>query len=215
MIITKMSIDAKELGDPASSIWEQTVAKKVPLYPTPVAMQPSKYIVGKWKDGEFGMTTALGVQALHNGDEIAFRLEWESDDGKQTIRDNDDFPDAAALMFPFKEDATLMSMGSEDNPVNVWHWKAHHPEVAPSNVITGIGTSEVVEKGAVITQASYQQGRWQLVLRRKMNLFSSEAPAIQFITGNKLKVAFAVWAGSNSERGGLKSFSPNWLEFEL
>ncbi|MBK7728232.1 MAG: hypothetical protein IPJ33_06975 [Gammaproteobacteria bacterium] len=215
MQLEEVSIDNTELGNPDSALWAKTLARKVCAYATPVAMQPSKYIQGKWRDGEFGQTAELGVQALHNGDEIAFRLEWQADIKTTVTADNDEFPDGVALMFPFNEDAPLMTMGSDKQPVNVWHWKADQPKVVRSNVIFGLGTSEVVEQGIVTASEAYRAGRWQVVLRRKMNYFSSQYPSVQFVSGGILKVAFAVWAGSNRERGGLKSFSSHWLEYEL
>lgn len=85
------------------------------LVPTPVGLQRSKYIFGKWRDGQFGQTSALGIQAVHDSAELALRLEWECEQPAATVTDNDQFAGAAALLFPLSEASPLM-MGAEGAP---------------------------------------------------------------------------------------------------
>lgn len=218
----KLDISAGELANPDAQIWQQVTSQKVSLMPAPVAMQPSKYIVDKWQDGDFGKVSELGVQTVHNGDEVAFRLEWQQDHPALTRTDNDEFLDAAAILFPLSENTSLM-MGLKDAPVNIWYWRADQEDTAQNNVANGIGTSMVTEQGNIKISAHHQQGHWSVVFRRKLKtpeLIASESSsrndrAAQFAIGDTLKTAFAIWSGGNQERGGLKSFSPIWLEITL
>ena len=46
-------------------------------------------------------------------------------------------------------------------------------------------------------------------------MLAAEAESIQLRVVEPFKVAFAVWEGSNGERGGIKSFSPSWHDVTL
>ncbi len=219
MLATRVTVDALEFDDPDSTLWQQVTAQKVSLLPAPVVMQSSKYIAGKWQDGEFGKVSALGVQALHNSHELAFRLEWEDSSQDLAGQDNDEFADAAALLFPLSanpnQDSTSLLMGLEGAPVNIWHWRADHPDHARNNVAAGIGTSTVTAGGGIGTKALYRQGRWSVVFRRALQLDHITTDSVEFTVGQTINMAFAVWDGGNAERGGLKSFSPTWQPVTL
>ncbi|MBT4518607.1 MAG: hypothetical protein HOC23_01270 [Halieaceae bacterium] len=210
----RFAVEAQTLENPDAGIWKQITQQKIALVPAPVGMQPSKYIIGKWKDGDFGKVSALGIQAIHNGRELAFRLEWDDENPDEERKDNTHFPDAAALLFPLTENASVF-MGGENDPTNIWFWRADRPDAARNNVATGIGTSRVTEEGAIATRAVHSDGRWRLVFRRTLVTANADEQEAQFRVGEKINLAFAVWEGSNAERGGLKSFSPNWLEVTL
>jgi DMSO reductase family type II enzyme heme b subunit len=197
--------------NPDATLWGDAMAEKIALVPAPVVMQPSKYIQGKWKDGDFGRTAEVSCKAVHNGKDIAFRLEWAAATPKQSRDENTDFPDAAALLFPLTKNASLI-MGSENGPVNIWYWRADRPQAAKSNIATGIGTSQVVEEKAIACAARHKDGRWSVVLTRAMTAGENAA---RFSAGSKVNIAFAVWEGANSERGGLKAFSPQWISATL
>ena len=215
MLAKRLDIDAESLGDPEAAHWSRFTARKVALVATPVGLQNSKYILGKWVDGQFGQTGALGLQAAHNGSELAFRLEWECATRSDVPLDNDQFADAAALLFPLSESAPLI-MGADGAPVNIWHWRADRPKAARNNVAAGIGTSRLTNTGpAITTRAVHQHGRWFLVLRRALVVNPPAPEAVQFEPGQNHKVALAIWKGSNAERAGLKAYSPEWVELEL
>lgn len=211
MLAKRVSAQKSTLLNPDATVWGGAVAEKIALVPAPVTMQPSKYIQGKWKDGGFGRTAEVSCKAVHNGKDIAFRLEWAAASPKQNRVDNNDFPDAAALLFPLTKDASLI-MGAETGPVNIWYWRADRPQVAKSNLAMGIGTSKVVEEGAIASAARHKGGRWSVVLTRAMAVGENAA---LFAAGGKINIAFAIWQGANAERAGLKAFSPQWLATTL
>ena len=66
MLAKRLDIDAESLGDPEAAHWSRFTARKVALVATPVGLQNSKYILGKWVDGQFGQTGALGLQPLRS-----------------------------------------------------------------------------------------------------------------------------------------------------
>lgn len=217
MLAKRVDVGAEELGDPAAAMWERFSARKVALVPTPVGMQPSKYIIAKWRDGEFGHTSAAGLQAAHNGQDLAFRLEWECEKPVAKIDDNDQFADAAALLFPLSDDAPLI-MGMEGAPVNIWYWRADQPKSGLNNVADGIGTSRLTSSPLITTRGAHADGRWTLVFRRVLSA-PPGAPAVggvaQFEPGRDYRLAVALWSGANSERAGLKAYSPVWVELSL
>jgi steroid C-25 hydroxylase gamma subunit len=210
VLARKTAIDLKTLDDPDAAAWSGADGASVELAPTPLALQPSAYLAKTERARPVGRVKQVRVRSLHDGSQIAFHLEWEDAAREDTIADNDAFPDAAALLFPLREDAPLMTMGSEEKPVAAWHWRADRPEHARCNVAQGLGTTRVVDEGSVATTASWREGRWRLVFRRPLRVPGAENEVIQIEVGDTLQVAFGVWEGGNGERGGLKSFSPGW-----
>lgn len=213
----RVDVESGVLGNPGAPLWAAFPARKVALVPAPVGLQPSKYVQGKWRDGQFGHTRSAGLQAAHNGQELAFRLEWVCEQRADGGKDNDQFADAAALLFPLTEASPLM-MGAEGAPVNIWYWRADRSQAAHNNVAEGIGTSRLTSSPLIATQAAHGQGRWALVFRRALAV-PAAAPAsasvVGFSPGGSCRAAVAVWSGAGAERAGLKAFSPEWVELEL
>ncbi|HLS82456.1 MAG TPA: ethylbenzene dehydrogenase-related protein [Steroidobacter sp.] len=214
MLAKRVDFQVESPGDPGARIWERFPARKVALTPTPVGLQNSKYILGKWRDGDFGRTSAVGLQAVHDGAELALRLEWECEQPVASVDDNDQFADGAALLFPLSEASPLI-MGAQGAPVNIWHWRADRPTVAHNNVADGIGTSRITRSTLITTRAAHASGRWTLVFRRELVAGPPDAELAAFEPGRTYRVALAVWCGANAERAGLKAFSPEWVELSL
>ena len=210
MLARKITVDAEAMRDPGSSVWRGARADHIALTGTPLGLQPSPYIIVSRADRPVGRIKELRVKVLHNGEEVAFCLDWTDPERNSEISDNTDFPDAVALLFPIKEDAPLITMGAEEQPVNAWYWRANRPDRARSNVAAGLGTSRVTDESAITTMARYSGDRWKIVFRRRLRVPAARDEAVQIEPGQPLKVAFAVWDGANGERGGLKSFSPSW-----
>jgi DMSO reductase family type II enzyme heme b subunit len=72
-----------------------------------------------------GGVTALRVRAMHDGEWLAIRLEWEDASADREVGVAT-FRDAVAVGFPVREAATLPSpfMGDAEHPVNIWQWSA-------------------------------------------------------------------------------------------
>ena len=201
-----------ELIDPAGSDWRNAPVTQLTLNPTPLTAQPSVYILSKWKTIDYGVTNAVSVQALHNGDGIFFRLRWDDDTDNDDIRDTDQFTDAAAVLFPVNEDAPLTSMGSPQQPVNAWYWR---PDMETPQSVTAQGTSttrRTVDPN-LRSQGEYASDAWAVVIGRALR--SEGDGYVQLQAGATAKVAFAVWQGSNQERAGLKAVTLEWQPLEL
>jgi DMSO reductase family type II enzyme heme b subunit len=214
MKVASRSIKAAELAEPDASIWQTVQDEVVTLIGVPVGLQPSGFIIGDWIDKKFGQTPEVQVRALHNNEVIALRLEWADPSPDLDIDDNDHFPDGAAVLFPFKDDAPIISMGSVEQPVNAWHWRADRKGVARNNVAAGFGSSRVTKGAQITTSARYHNGHWQIIFMRPLQVAGVDT-TIQLSPGQATKIAFAVWEGSNGERAGLKAFSVEWHELIL
>lgn len=69
--------------------------------------------------------TALQVRAIHDGERIGFRLDWDDPDVNDLTVRVDDFRDACAvLLLPAGADQALRPMGSATTPATLLHWKA-------------------------------------------------------------------------------------------
>lgn len=215
MLAKRMGEGLEVLGDPLAGLWGRFAARKVALMSAPVGLQGSKYVLARWAQGQFGHTRAAGLQCAHNGQELAFRLEWECEQPVASVLDNDQFADAAALLFPLTEAAPLM-MGTEGAGVSIWHWRADRPEAARLNVAEGIGTSRLTKAAApVVTRSVHRGGRWAVVFCRGLEVRPPAAQGVRFAAGGRYRVAVAVWSGAHGERAGLKAFSPEWVDVEL
>jgi hypothetical protein len=68
----------------------------------------------------------VNVRAVHNGREIAIRLEWEDSEVASNFIRSEDFVDGAAIQFSVSEEQPHFTMGEKGKPVNIWHWRIDH-----------------------------------------------------------------------------------------
>jgi hypothetical protein len=97
-----------------SELWVNATAVEVPLS----AQNISKPILLETK------VKSLTLRALHNGSQIAMRVEWADDTQDDHMVRAQDFRDAVALQFPLVEGQPYFCMGQAGGDVNIWHWKA-------------------------------------------------------------------------------------------
>lgn len=117
IIANKVSANPMEL-QPGDSAWDQSPVYTVNLMAQPmIAPRP-----------KLTLTEKVQIQALYNKKAIAFRLTWEdpekSDDGRLGK-----FSDAVALQFPLKPNQEQLPspfMGSKEQPVHIYHWRAQY-----------------------------------------------------------------------------------------
>jgi DMSO reductase family type II enzyme heme b subunit len=199
-------------ADPLDEGWNKASAMEVPLGGQIIA-SPRQWIPS---------VDAIMVRAVYNNDEIAFLMEWDDSTNKQ----EEIFRDAVSLQFPTKIPESLkkpyFAMGDSSGAVNLWSWKAFWNE-GFGTVIEASETEagEVVELNAkgfnniknqppesqnVTGKGVYQNGRWKVMLKRTLKTDDTKGD-IQFEIGKLIPVAFAVWDGSNSDVGSLKSVS--------
>ena len=210
-VIKRANVDKSTLLDPNASVWNQAEATTLSLQPTPVGMQPSEYITSTVKQSEVGAIGQVEVRALTNGTRLFFRLSWNDPTQNADSDEADRFADGAAILFPFLDDAPIVTMGNEGQPVNQWHWRADFS--TPFNVTTaGLGTTYRTPESFVEAQAHWANERWAVVLARPLET-SDPDNHVPFSADRPLKAAFCVWDGEGQERAGLKSYTPSWTEF--
>lgn len=191
--------------------WSGADAIEITLLPTPVLMQPSEYIQNTVQQGDVGAIKSVDVRAVHDDASLYLRLEWADPDRSDDVSQPNLFPDGIAVMFPFGDDAPLITMGVEGFPVNQWHWQAGLER--PHNVTTaGLGTSYRTPESFIEAKDDWQNGRWVVVLTRPLET-SDPDNHVGFQIGQPFKAAFCVWEGGNKERAGVKSYSVQWTEY--
>jgi DMSO reductase family type II enzyme heme b subunit len=212
----KVTASREKLLDPAAADWSSIPGETLKMAATPLANQPSEYIKASRDEHKIGKVKSLMVQSAHNGSDIFFRLTWEDTEADRTITDNNIFPDGCGILMPLNGgDPPIDEMGSKENGVNAWFWRADFEDKARNTVAHGLGTTQFTEKCAVQTKSLFGQGAWAIVFVRPLAVPDQKDEAVQLAPGKAVKIGFAVWEGSNGERAGLKSFSKEWRELAL
>ncbi len=213
MKAAKLQLATRTLLNPGAQQWAKVPAESINLGGTLAQQQPTRYVRTAWAGKPVGAVRTLKVQAVHNGKDILFRLQWEDEAENKDHGDGTTFPDAAGILFPLNGDAPLEEMGSPKAPVNAWYWRANLPENEAQNLIaTGLGTAQETAKSATQARARWLDGRWEVVFARPL---STDTDGVKLTPKGSIKVAFAVWEGASQERAGLKSFSKRWQELEI
>jgi len=206
--------DAQSLLDPGSKIWNGRKRETLELMGAPAGLQPTAAIRNAYANVKIGAVSSVSVSALHDGNVIAFRLEWDDPSDDATITDNDTFVDAAALAFPVHEQAPMILMGAPGMPINAWYWRADEEGQGRHVTAEGLGTSRTLDRSLVKARGQWQGGRRTVVISRPMQI--GDVPgAAQFAPGTQNRFGVAIWEGSHSERAGIKAFSGNWKEFTI
>ncbi len=203
------------LLDPAADPWHKTRAERLAMTGTPLVLQPTAAIRAAWTGKHIGAVEKVEIAALHNGEVLAFRLEWADGSENRDPNDTTAFSDAAAVLFPVVDGAPAISMGGPKLPVNAWYWRGDSDAQGRQVVAEGIGTSRTVDVSLVHTHGVWKDGRWRVVIARALRVQSSE-PVVQLDAGSGAHFAVAVWEGSHRERGGIKAFSgAEWRSLSL
>jgi complex iron-sulfur molybdoenzyme family reductase subunit gamma len=211
MKAVKLQLATRTLLNPGAVQWDKVPVEEVRLAGMPVHLQPSRYIRTVWADRAVGAVRFLSVKAAHNSRDIIFRLEWADETENRDYANGSAFPDAAAVIFPLNGDAPLETMGSPKAPVNAWHWRANFEEDAAENLVSrGLGTEEATGNGSLKARAKWSDGRWRVIFVRPLTV--GERQTVRFKSGKPVKVAFAVWEGSNQERANLNAYSKEWRD---
>lgn len=208
------SHDPAEILDPAAPLWKGTRPEPLKLVGTPSGLQPTAAVRVSWPDTRIGAIGAVLVDAVHDGTQLAFRLEWADASEDRAMGDTTLFPDAAAVLLPSAPNAPVVTMGAPGLAVNAWYWRADEEDAGRQVVAEGLGTTRTVDQELVRTRATWKEGRWHVVIARALRI-DTEEPVAQLQPGETTGYAVAVWEGSRGERAGLKSYSGNWIELAL
>jgi DMSO reductase family type II enzyme heme b subunit len=207
-------IDLEQILDADSSVWRPAEPLALQLIGTPIGLQPAPAVMVTWATRRIGAVSRVEVSALHNGSEIAFRLQWEDPSEDQTLSDTTSFVDGAGILFPSVPGAPIGSMGGPKMPVNAWYWRADENDSGRQVVAEGVGTTRPVDTSMVRGRGVWKGGDWRVVIARALRVQTSE-PVAQLTPGDATQFGVAVWEGSNSERGGIKGYSIEWQELVL
>ena len=216
--------------DPNNSFWDNADE----FSPQTVELNPQMITNPKWPNPSVKSVKIRGAQ---NGSEIGFLLEWDDSSLENKIEVSATHTDQAALMFPLYSGDELPSitMGSENEIVNIWQWRAlwepslsansrkrhngslvrgriNRPLRSPVEDLTAAGYSTLTtqEEQDVHGHGTWQNKTWRVVFKRA--LMNSDNADIQF--KNSIVMAIAVWNGANRERNGQKGIS-NWILLRL
>lgn len=184
-----------DLESPTGSGWEAVPAVEMPVSSAPSGLPNAA-------DTSVGL---LEVQTAHTEETMYVRLSWSDATADRNVTGPRSFVDAAAVQVPVNRSTRpAIAMGSSDNPVNVWYWRAD--EGSEELLAGGAGTTTQFENSTLTTRATHQDGRWAVVFER--NMTADAAARTDVRTGDyDTAIAFAVWNGTNMERSGRKAVS--------
>jgi DMSO reductase family type II enzyme heme b subunit len=206
--------DSETILDPGSRVWQGARTERVDLIGTPLGLQPTAAIIVAWVGKKIGVTERVEVAAVHDGQALAFRLEWGDAVENASLEDTTSFVDGAAVLLPGTAGAPLPTMGAVGLFVNAWYWRADQDGSGRHVVAEGVATSRTVDTELVKGRGVWKDGRWQVVIARALRVRTSE-PVAQLSPGDVTQFGVAVWEGSNRERGGIKAYSLDWRELLL
>jgi DMSO reductase family type II enzyme heme b subunit len=207
-------IDTDALLDPNGSVWRGAAVAELKLMGTPVGLQPTGAIRNTWIDRKIGAVSAVAVAAVHDGSQLAFRLEWRDPSEDRAVDDPTAFVDAAGVLLPAAVGAPSMTMGAPGLAVNAWYWRSDEDGRGRHVVAEGLGTTRTVDVESVRGRGLWQGGRWRVVIARALRV-ATAGPVAQLRAGESTGFAVAVWDGAHAERGGIKAFSGDWQALQL
>jgi len=208
------NIGIEELLDPAARVWRAQEPELLQLAGTPVGLQPTAAMRVARMGEAIGAVDSVRMTSLHNGEALAFRIEWESVSASSELHDNDSFPDAAAIALPVVPNAPLATMGAEGMAVNAWYWRADEPDAARQLSAEGLGTSKTWDQQLVRGRGIRKEGCWCVVIARPLRI-AGDGVAAQLSPGQQTGFGVVVWDGSKGERAGIKAFSGDWKPLTL
>lgn len=176
--------------------------KRVNLIAAPAAMSPGGYVQKAYADRTVPATPFVDVNTTTNGAIFKISIVWSCPHPSRTITgDTDKFLDAAGIMVPLTEDSPLMLMGQPGNGVEVAYWRAEKDELL---LVQAEGLGSSMRKPAPSdwsVVSDWSNGTWGVSFA-----FPHWEPLSRMG-----KIGIAIWRGDSSDRGGLKSVSPDWI----
>ncbi len=175
-----------------SMLWRDDIADTCPPYSNCSGQQPT-----------------LRVKAVHNGTDIAFRMEWNDLTASSEVYEPKDFGDRAVIMLNANR---ICQMGSPTNPTNMWFWNAADKTQGSYGSVQnllggGLGTITHTSGDDNIQVVSHHTGSlWQIVMSRPLAAIDP-ADQFAFSLGVTTDVAFALYDGAYKQRNGAKWIS--------
>lgn len=195
-------------------LWKKVRLIPIKMQPVPTkAIVTSKYIRETMNEAKYGKIKEILAGVCRDDEKIAVLIQWEDKSKDEAISSYDSFVDACAVMFPIREYASVMTMGSEDAPVNIWLWRADGKFY--DILSKGLGTTKRRDPktSGLTAQGQYSDGKWKVVFIRQLSV---KIPDFVDLTPQRTTgIAFAVWNGVNRERGPLKAYSGDFIGLEV
>jgi DMSO reductase family type II enzyme heme b subunit len=180
--------------DPVAPVWDT-----VPSVEFPMSAQVH------WEPRIFSVTVhSVQVKSVHNGKQMAILLIYKDP--------TNDPGDAAALEFMVGDKKAHFAHGQqmaqvEGGPVNIWYWKNADQSVKDMSA-KGFGTLENQPQQDVKGKGAWKDGEWRVIFSRPLT--DNDTQDAQFPAGKFQNIAFAVWDGSNNEKGAQKAITSWW-----
>jgi len=168
---------------------------------------------------------AVEVRAVHNREEIAFRVSWHDMTAETTGHNAPDlaapvydaahpdttagFSDAVAVQVPAKTpegtELPYFLFGDRKNAVDLWFIDLAGNRTAQ---YLGKGFDEIEPAEAHFSAtAHYDDGEWTAVFKRKLSVDGG----LSFTEGTFVPIAFSVWDGFDRERGNRRGIT-SWYQ---
>ena len=215
MQVKRVTASTDELLNSEAAAWAQAEETLLDMLPTAIALQPTEYIQKTFAGRPYGEVTSAKVRCLHNGDSMFIRIEWAEPNPSRVLDNVNAFADGCGVLFPVAGDAVITEMGSVSQPVNAWHWRADYDDKPNSVTATSRGTSVRYKTNPLVARSIWQDGTWQIVMGRPFVVAEPHRRMIALKPGTTVKAGFAIWRGSNQERGGIKAYSPTWSDLNI
>jgi DMSO reductase family type II enzyme heme b subunit len=186
--------DGDDLDNVSAEAWGQAPAASVPLSSAGASVPAADNTT----------VEEVSLEAAQTDDRIYLRISWDDATKDTSTGKVRSFADAIAVQIPTNETARPpIAMGGSNNKVNVWYWSADGK--SQELLAGGPGSTTQFDRSQLRTNATYEDGEWQVVFSRPLSADATNRTAIP--TNADMDVAVAVWNGSNDERSGQKSAS--------
>ena len=168
------------------------------------------------------MTVGVEIQALHNGEEVAFRLVWDdrTESASGESEEMETYVDAVALQFSSKPlsgmEKPYFLMGDASYPTDLWYWRSD-PGDAVLIQTQGAGTFQAgaaAAAGELVSQGQFDNGQYRVVIKRALQTEQAERE-VQFPIGAFIPFSVTGWDGSNGESGGYQRTVMAWYSLYL
>jgi DMSO reductase family type II enzyme heme b subunit len=176
--------------------------KQIDLVAAPVGLQPGGYVPKAYADRANPKTASATLEVARLPGIWRVAVSWECAAPVREVGDDPSlFPDAAALLVPQVEGAPWITMGAPGRGVEGLLWRADRKPVYSVHA-EGLGTVKRDEPPAGWSaKPDWRNGSW------RVDFTLRGWPALDAAQ----QLAFAIWRGSERERGGLKSVTPGWI----